>query len=127
MDAEDTVTLGGNIELAGFRELEGGSAVILKKIIGTYARRFSEICEKLELLKLQMKRIHEREKSEKYELHGFVIDNGKHYNASVADANLFFALDRVLKKLESEIAERGRLQRQGRQKRGDGQAAQRES
>lgn len=106
MDAEDTVTLGGNIELAGFKDLDGGSAVILKKIIGNYARRFSEICEKLELLKLQMKRIHEREKSEKYELHGFVIDNGKRYTASVADANLFFALDKVLKKLESEIGEK---------------------
>lgn len=100
---EDTVTLGGNIELAGFRELDGGSQIILKKIIGNYARRFSEICARFELLKLQMKKIHETEKSEKYEIHGFVLDNGKHYSSTRADLNLFFALDKVLKKLEAEI------------------------
>ncbi|MBI4439122.1 hypothetical protein HY640_04275 [Candidatus Woesearchaeota archaeon] len=100
---EDTVTLGGNIQLAGFNEVDGGSKVILKKIIGNHARRFTEICNRFELLRLQMKKIHEREKSTKFELHGMVIDNGKHYNASMSDMNLFFALDKVLKKLESEI------------------------
>ncbi len=100
---EETVTLGGNIELAGFKDIDGGSAVVLKKIIGNYARRFSEICNKFELLKLQMKKVHEREKSEIYEIHGFVLDNGKHYSSHISDPNLFFAVDKVLKKLEAEI------------------------
>ncbi len=100
---EDTVTLGGNIELSGFHDFDGGSQIILKKIIGNYAKRFSEICDRFELLKLQMKKVHEREKSEIYEIHGMVLDGGKHFNASTSDPNLFFALDRVLKKLENEI------------------------
>ncbi len=100
---EETVTLGGHIELAGFHDIDGGSQIILKKIVGNYAKRFSDLCAKFEMLKLQMKTVHEREKSEKYEIHGMVLDNGKHYNASAADVNLFFALDSVLKKLESEM------------------------
>ncbi|MBI2133453.1 hypothetical protein HYU11_02110 [Candidatus Woesearchaeota archaeon] len=100
---EDVVTLGGNIELSGFRDFDGGSQIILKKIIGNYAKRYSELCNKFELLKIQLKKIHEREKSEKYEIHGMILDNGKHFNASTSDLNLFFALDRVLKKLENEI------------------------
>lgn len=101
--SDDAVTLGGNIQLVGFSELDSGTQIVLKKIIGNYARRYSEIYPGFELLKLQMKTIHEREKSEKYEIHGMVIGNGKHFNATVDDMNLFFALDKVLKKVESEI------------------------
>ncbi len=100
---EEIVTLGGNIQLSGFHDFDGGSQIILKKIIGNYAKRFSEICVRFELLKLQLKKVHEREKSEKYEIHGMIMDDGKHYNASTDDMNLFFALDKTLKKLENEI------------------------
>lgn len=101
---EDKVTLGGNIELSGFREIDGGSMVVLKKIIGNYAKRFSEICSKFELLSVKMKKVHEKERSEKYEIHAMVMDNGQPYNAELTDMNLFFAVDKALKKIESEIA-----------------------
>ncbi|MBI3033690.1 hypothetical protein HYY72_00850 [Candidatus Woesearchaeota archaeon] len=101
---DDTVTLGGNIELTGFRDVDGGSVIIMKKIIGNYARRFSELCPGFDVLKLQMKKIREREKSESYEIHGMLVDKGRHYNASISDMNLFFALDKVLKKLENELS-----------------------
>lgn len=99
----DTVELGGNIELTGFSDLDGASLIVLKKIVGNYARQFSEKFKKFEKLSLTMKKVHEREKSEKYELHAMIIDGGKNYNAEVTDRNLFFVLDKVLKKVEKEI------------------------
>ncbi|NQV09026.1 hypothetical protein HQ529_04200 [Candidatus Woesearchaeota archaeon] len=99
----DEVELGGNIGLTGFSDLDGSSMIVVKKIVGNYAKKFSEKCKKFERLTVTLKKVHEREKSEKYELHGRVMDGGKDYNAEITDRNLFFALDTVLKKLDKEI------------------------
>lgn len=101
---DDTVVLGGNIELSGFSELDGGSMIILKKVVGNYAKKFSERCSKFEKLSVNMKTVHEREKSEKYELHAKLLDNGNPSTSEVTDRNLFFALDSVLKKIENMIS-----------------------
>ena len=42
MAETDKIELGGNIELVGFKELDHASMVVLKKIVGTYAKKFSE-------------------------------------------------------------------------------------
>lgn len=102
---EDAVVLGGNIELSGFSELDGGSIIIIKKVVGNYAKKFSERCSKFEKLSVTMKRIHEREKSEKYELHIKLMENGKPITAEITDRNLFFALDSVLKRVEGMITD----------------------
>jgi len=89
--------------LSGFKELEPGSIVILKKIVGNYARRFSEQCESFEKLSLSMKLVHEREGSKKFEIRGMVIDKGKTYTSSLTDRNVFVVVDSVLKKIGNEI------------------------
>ena len=96
--------LGGNIELAGFRDIDGASMIVLKKIIGNYARRFSDISEKFEKLHVTMKPIHETEKSEKYEIHAKLLDNGKPFVSEVVERNLFIAVDNALKKIVNEIS-----------------------
>jgi len=101
--ADDSVELGGNIKLSGLRHFDRSEIIVIKKIVGNYARRFSEICSKLEELNVNMKTIHEKEKSEVFELKAHIIDNGKQFNASATGRNLFFSLDEVLKKLENEI------------------------
>ncbi len=101
---DDTVTLGGNIQLSGFSDLEPASMIVLKKIIGTHARRLSNKHEKFELLKLSMKKVHEQEHSEKYEVRATVVIEGKRYNSEVTERNLFFALDSAIKKVENEIS-----------------------
>ena len=100
---DDILTLGGNIQLSGFGGLEAATMIVVKKLVGTYARHFSNKCAKFELLKLSMKRIHEQEHSEKYEVHALVVDNGGQYTATVTEKNLFFAVDNALKKAENEI------------------------
>ena len=99
----DSVRLGGNIELSGFKEVDGGSMVILKKVIGTYARKFSEIVPGFESLSIHMKPVHETEGSKKFEVTAKVIGAGKHFNSSIIDRNLFVAVDIVLKKIQSEL------------------------
>ena len=100
---EDILELGGNIELSGFREMDGGTMVVLKKIVGTYARKFSNTCDSFEKLSLTMKKVHETEGNAKFEVHCLLVDNGKNYASSNTDYNLFIVLDKVLKKIEAEM------------------------
>ena len=101
---DETVTLGGNIQLSGFKDMEPAQMIVLKKIIGTYARKFSNKCGKFELLKLSMKKVHGQEHSEKYEIHAMIVDEGKQYTSEITERNLFFAVDASLKKVENEIS-----------------------
>lgn len=101
---DDIMQLGGNIELVGFRDIDGASMIVLRKIIGNYARRMSEISEKFESLHINMKPVHETEKSEKYEIHAKLINNGKPFVSEVVERNLFVAVDNALKKLVNEIS-----------------------
>lgn len=102
-EAEDVLSLGGNIELSGFRDIDGGSMVIVKKIVGSYAKTFSERCKGFEKLRVHMKLVHETQKSKKYELNAILFDSGKRHTAKEINRNMFFALDSVLKKLEGMI------------------------
>lgn len=96
--------LGGNIELSGFRDIDGASMVVLKKIIGNYGRRLSELSDKVESLKVTMKPIHETKKSEKYEIHVQLMVSGKPIVSEVVERNLFIAVDNALKKVVNEIS-----------------------
>ncbi|MBI2558275.1 hypothetical protein HYW20_03050 [Candidatus Woesearchaeota archaeon] len=100
---EESHKLGGNIELSGFRDMDSSSMVIIKKLVGTYARKISEHCKNLQTLHITLKPIHEREKSEKYEIHAKVIDDGKVFASEIVDRNLFVAVDSALKKIINEF------------------------
>ncbi len=93
----DPQVLGGNIELSGFRELDGGSMIVLKKIIGNYARKFSD-SHNSEKLSLQISR-----NEDTYTLSGSVIVSGNSISAEHSDKNVFVLVDIVLKKLEDKI------------------------
>ncbi len=99
----DDVRLGGNIQLTGFRDIDPSSMVVLKKMIGNYANRIAELTKKMEVLHITLKPVHEREKSEKYEVHVQLIDNGKVYASEITERNLFVAVDSVLKKIVNEL------------------------
>ena len=101
---DDAMQLGGNIELSGFRDMDGASMVVLKKIIGNYGRRISEISGNFEKLSVVMKPIHETEKSEKYDIHAKLVKEGKPIVSEVVERNLFVAVDTALKKIVNEIS-----------------------
>ncbi|MBW2987538.1 hypothetical protein KY336_03220 [Candidatus Woesearchaeota archaeon] len=99
-DQTETIKLGGNIELIGFRDLDGGSMVILKKIIGNYVRKLSDGSEKFESFKLHLKPISQ---GNLFEVHGHLVDNGRNFTAEHTDRNLFITVNKVLSKLESSM------------------------
>lgn len=99
----EEIALGGNIQLTGFRDVDSSSMIVLKKIIGNHARRISELTKKMETLHITLKPIHQREKSEKYEVHAKVVDDGKVCASEATDRNLFVAVDDVLRKLVNEL------------------------
>ena len=103
INESDIVVLGGNIELSGFREVDGGSMIVLKKIVGNYVKQLSENHKDFEKLHISMKKVHETKGSSKYEVTARIIISGKPYNADVTERNLFMTVDKVLKKIESIV------------------------
>ena len=100
---DDLQQLGGNIDLVGFRQVDGGSMIVVKKLVGNYARKFSDRLAAFERLTLTVKPVHHTEGgSSMYELHAKVCFDGKSSNADTTDHNLFFAVDKVLKGVEKQ-------------------------
>ncbi len=92
--------LGGNISLSGFKEVKPAELIVVKKIIGGYARKFSDSLNNYESLRIYLKAVHKTPGSEKYEIHGKLLFDGNLKVSEIVDRNLFVALDSVLKKLE---------------------------
>lgn len=99
---EDTKELGGNIVLSGFNVIHPAELVVIKKIAGSYARKFSDHLKGYESLNLHLKQVHSVEDSHKYELHGKLLFDGRSMVSEFTDKNIFIALDAVLKKLEAQ-------------------------
>ena len=103
-EEEDVLELGGNIVLSGFSGLDAANMIVLKKIVGNYARKFSDRSETFEKLHLTMKAVHKKEEQpKKFELHAKLIDNGKVTTSELTERNLFVGIDSALKKIEHEI------------------------
>lgn len=99
------IELGGNITLVGFKELEPAKLIVVKKMVGTYAKKVAEKVQ-LKELKLELKPIHnkgKKEEKQKYEIKVKVHTDKKEYNAETTQFNLFYALDEVLGKIISQL------------------------
>ena len=99
------IELGGNIILVGFKDLEPAKLIVVKKMVGTYAKK---IAEKIELkeLKLELKQTHskgKKEEKQKYEVKAKAKTDKKEYNSDTIQFNLFYALDEVLGKIIAQI------------------------
>ncbi len=92
--------LGGNIELIDFKDLDPSEMIVLKKIIGNYARKFSDQVENYEKLSLHLKKA---EGKHKYEVFGKLYHNQKTTNSEVNGTNLFMAVSDALKKIENQL------------------------
>lgn len=99
----DDMELGGRIFLSGFKDIEPAETVVVKKLVGSYARKFSDNVKGYDSLKLHLKSVHKTQGSEKYEIHGQVVHEGKVDATEVTDRNIFVAIDKLLKKLESIV------------------------
>jgi len=92
--------LGGNITLVGFKVLDEGELIVVKKMVGGYARKFSDLESGFERLTVTLKPIHKHEGGgEKFELDARALINGTPFVSEIVDRNLFVGLDSVLSKV----------------------------
>jgi len=101
--SEETIELGGSIRLSGFKDIDGGSMIIIKKIVGSFVKKVSEKNSKFQSLTVTLKKVHASDESEtsgKFELQANLIAE-KPFNSEVTHQNLMFAVDKVLRKVES--------------------------
>ena len=101
--ADKNVELDPRIELTGFRDIDESSMEIIKKNILHHIHRIEELARKFERLHITLKSVHEREKSEKCDIHAKLNDGGKAYNTHVTERNIFVAIDSALEKLTNEL------------------------
>ena len=88
-----TIELGGNIRLTGFKDLDGGTMIILKKVIGNYARTMSESSKDFESLDIVLKKVH---MNRKFEVNAKLICKGKVISSEVTEHNVLFSVDKAL-------------------------------
>jgi ribosome-associated translation inhibitor RaiA len=100
---KDNIQLGGNIELRGFSDFNGGDMIIIKKIVGNHVKRITELTNKFENIKISLKTVHEIEDSKKFEIKVHLIANGNH-TAEVTERNIYVGIDKVLKKIINIIS-----------------------
>lgn len=91
------------ISLSGFRDIDSAALPMVNKIVATHAARINELAKNMESLHITLKQVHEREKSEKYEIHAKVLDDGKVFVSKVTERNLLAALDKALNKVIHEM------------------------
>ncbi|MFH1210369.1 MAG: hypothetical protein V1645_00470 [archaeon] len=91
--------LGGNIELEGFESLEPALLVVVKKMVGSQARKISENGVDFEKLKICLN----SNDKDACEVSANLVFKGNNFDASVTEHNLFFGIDKVFKKLVAAI------------------------
>ncbi len=91
--------LGGNIELEGFDSLEPALLVVVKKMVGSEARKMTENGIVFEKLKICL----DADNLSSCGVSGKVIFQGSDFDVSVNENNLFFGIDKVFKKFASSI------------------------
>lgn len=96
----DNIELGGNINLVGFKDIEPQKLVVIKKVVGNFVKRLqNHYKEDFNNIVIDLKKIHSSES----EIFAKLTISNKIYNANITDFNLFFTLNKVLKKLEEQL------------------------
>ncbi|MBI2548481.1 hypothetical protein HYW21_03965 [Candidatus Woesearchaeota archaeon] len=88
------------VELVGFHDLEPAEFDLLTKRSITHTKKLVKHCNTLEQVVITKKNVHEREKSQIYELHFRILNRGKVSSVVVTERNLFLALDEGFKKVQ---------------------------
>ena len=84
------------IELSGFKDIDSSSRDVIRKNVDAHARKLMAHAKKLQNLHITLKTLHQREKSEIYDIHARMKDNGKIYVSHVTDRNIFAAIDKAM-------------------------------
>lgn len=97
--AMTTLELGGNIALSGFSERDFTELIVVKKMVGQYARRFTDSMPGFSRLAVTLKEVH----GTKFEVIVKAGIDGHEFASEVTEHNLFVALDSALKHVQSQM------------------------
>lgn len=97
-ESKETISLGGNIELNGFQNIEKAKLVVLKKIIGNYAKQMQE--NKSDYKKLVIT-LEGNESNAK--IRSELIAGNNSIRGNDTQNNIFVAIDGSLKKILEQI------------------------
>jgi ribosome-associated translation inhibitor RaiA len=92
------IELGGNITLHGFKDRDYAELIVVKKIVGRYARQISDQHQGMEALSVTLK----AEKSG-YTVEASCKAKGVEVHSADTQPNLFVALDGALKKVVQQL------------------------
>lgn len=92
------IQLGGNIGLEGFEAVEPGKLVVVKKVVGRYARQISDSSKGFEKLNVSLAK-----KGDSFDLKATVVISGSETSKETNDKNLFYGLDNALSQLIDAI------------------------
>ena len=106
VENKDSIRLGGEIELVGFKDVDPRSMIVLKKIIGNYVRKFTDHNLGFKSIKISLKAISKKLGHEQYEFKARLDTENKVINSDSEGRNLFIVCDALLKKLEKEISKK---------------------
>jgi hypothetical protein len=99
-----SMELGGNITLTGFSERDFTELIVIKKIVGQYARKLSDSVSNFGKLSLMLKQVHNTPEGHgKFEIISKADVNGHEFASEVTGHNLFVVLDESLKHLSQQI------------------------
>lgn len=73
--------------------------VVVKKLVGTYVKKFIELDPDFQELALHLKVVHEREQSVVFEVKGNYVSGSKNFNSNENGRNLYVVLDLSLRKI----------------------------
>lgn len=90
------IELGGNIKLDGFEGIEPAQLIVVKKIVGNFAKQYSEKTEVKELLV----KLEEKGKKKKVSVK---LTGEKEISESDEGDNLFYVLDSLLVKIRDKL------------------------
>lgn len=90
------IELGGNITLNGFEKRDYAELIVVKKIVGRYARQISDTKGSFENLVVTLNKDH-------YSLSAKLELKDESFEQTVTNQNLFVALDSLLKQLASQL------------------------
>jgi len=96
---EETMELGGNINLIGFKDVEFGKLVVVKKIVGNFIKKIQDQNKGFEKITVTLKQVHES----KHEIKSHLIIDNKDHISEITDFNLFFALNKSLDKVIGQL------------------------
>lgn len=91
--------LGGNIVLTGFSDRDFTELIVVKKMVGQYARKFSDHTQEFQRLSIVLKEVH----GTKFEIISKAEVANQEFAAESTDHNLYVALDSSLKHVLAQI------------------------